>query len=218
VLALSALLSVDCPPAPLPAHSASVHISLSNGTGTPDAILQAMKAQLNATMLTAGIEVGWDEAGDRSIVVTGHLVVVTLRGSCGTPAPVGIYRAAKSLGSAAVADGRVLPFITVECESIAQLLEPPLAGTRQSQRELLYGRTMAFILAHEIHHVTTGSLTHGRTGLTKAYFNARDLLGPPLQFSRSAIAQLRQHRDQPPISMVHRANKKIGFESFVNIR
>jgi len=222
LLALSAFLGVGgLPPVPsLPTEP--IHIHLNNIGGAPDSALSQMKPQLAGLMRTAGIEVEWHDLNAPAAALNGDLVVVEVRGSCAVPAHRQPDRGMVQLGSSAVADGRVLPFSWIDCDSLAGLLEPSLAGARKQQREQVYGRSMARVLAHELYHMLANTLTHTFEGLTKESLDTSDLLREQIDFDTPALTTLRLSRrpgSAPPhISISNPPNHKNLFDLPVSLR
>ena len=222
LFALSALLSDSCMPAGPSRSTEPIHIYLNNTGGAPDSVLGQMKLQLGGLMRQAGLEVEWHDLHAPAAMSNGDLVVVEVRGSCAVPAHSHRDRGEVQLGSSAVADGRVLPFSWIDCDKLAQVLEPCLEGAEKPQREQLYGRSMARVLAHELYHVLANTLTHTREGLTKGHFDANDLLREQAEFSTLALTNLRLSRRPgdfaPRISISNPLNQENLFDPPVNSR
>jgi len=98
------------------------------------------------------------------------------------------------LAASAVTDGRVLPFIQVDCAGLARLLNPKLASQSRTKQEKLYARAMARVLAHEIYHVVAQTTLHTSKGLTKARVCAEELTSENFGFTEVALGRLRTQR------------------------
>jgi hypothetical protein len=96
-----------------------------------------------------------------------------------------------SLASTAVQDHQVLPFINVDCAAITRLLAPSLSSEPPARRDLLYGRALARVLAHEFYHVLGRTVEHGESGISKTVVRASDLLGNRMEFEEAAIVKVR---------------------------
>ena len=72
------------------------------------------------------------------------------------------------------------------------MIGPVLGEEAGAQRDFLYGRAMARVIAHELYHVVTGSRDHAREGVAKPKFTVPDLLNEVFEFDHMALAKLRQ--------------------------
>jgi hypothetical protein len=157
-----------------------------SGSTQPQRSLDYMKLELGRLMRTAGYRVEWSDS--RSFT-DAPLIVVKLRGTC----EIGEGQAAKSgpLASTSTVDGRILPFSSVDCDSLTQLLASQLASQPRARRDFLYGRAMARVLAHELYHVLLDTPGHSRDGVARAAFNIADLLGEHFEFEQTTLSRLR---------------------------
>ena len=74
-------------------------------------------------------------------------------------------------------DGRIAPFIHVDCTRIGQVLGAEAQGLDSEARERMMAEAMARVLVHEWIHVAAQTDRHGRNGITKASFDVADLIG-----------------------------------------
>ncbi len=163
-------------------------------SSTPD-VLRAMNRELDTLMLPAGFRVVWRGASDPpSAVGAEHLVMVELRGVCMAQfasmasMPLSSPRA---LASSSVAEGRVLPFSWLDCTALNRFLAPAASLPSQAERDDLYGRSMARLLAHEFYHILAQTDDHAPTGIAKARFSTADLMADHFDFEPSALERLR---------------------------
>jgi hypothetical protein len=107
------------------------------------------------------------------------VVSVYLHGNCNLePLP---RRTAGSvrLGWVLRVNGRITPFIHVDCTRIGQVLGAQAKGLDQEARDRMMAGAVARVMVHEWIHVARQSAEHGRDGITKASFDIPDLLGEP---------------------------------------
>jgi hypothetical protein len=97
-----------------------------------------------------------------------------------------------ALGLAHVSNGRVLPFVELDCGRVSAMMAWGGGGLKPHGAEDAYGRALARVAAHELHHVLTCSQTHDEEGLTKATFSREDLWGKEFAFSKAALERMRQ--------------------------
>jgi hypothetical protein len=86
---------------------------------------------------------------------------------------------------------RILPFISLDCNAVNDFLASGISQVPARQRELVYGRAMARLLAHELYHFLTQTTHHTKSGIAKAKVNAAELLADHFDFDREAFARLR---------------------------
>ncbi len=166
--------------------------------GFADSIRGEMKTQTDVIMRDAGFGVGWWDSQEEVRVTNGHLLVVEFHGVC-APAERGNGRESQlmfsRLASTAVVDGKVLPFIQVDCDEVSRLLRSKCCWQTRSRQAKLYARALARVLAHEIYHAIGQTTKHTSKGLTKARVCADELMDENFGFSQKAIDQL--HAPEP---------------------
>jgi hypothetical protein len=69
-----------------------------------------------------------------------------------------------------------------------------LEGEGFPKADLLFGRALGRVLAHELVHVLTGSEAHGREGVQRAALSGKDLISSALVLSPADLARLRELR------------------------
>ena len=121
-----------------------------------------------------------------------HLVVVHFQGACrstGTADPPVVE--AGSLATTAVSNGQVLPFVTVDCDRIRRLVAPALAPLPSGAREIVFGRALGRVLAHELYHVLAQTTLHKFHGVSKPCFRLADLVSTGFRFDAASLVQMR---------------------------
>jgi hypothetical protein len=129
------------------------------------------------------------------MVTGGTVVVVELRGVCLplSPAANSVEKSSGSaLASSQVLNERILPFISLDCRALNDLLGVPIAQLPAGQRDLAYGRAMARLLAHELYHFLTQTTDHTKSGIAKAKVSAADLLADHFDFDGEAFSKLHE--------------------------
>ena len=197
VVALCCLLISDASPVRTSLPNADLAVYLTADPSQPPASLEIMKRELSSLMQEAGFRIAWhDPQRPDRFGETSALVMLELRGVCGLPA--GNYRLDRSVESGAslaetsVTEQGVLPFSWVNCANLTRMIGPALVAEAPAQRDFLYGRAAARVVAHEFYHVMMGSRVHGHEGVAKPCFTVADLLNERFDFDSSALAKLRQ--------------------------
>jgi hypothetical protein len=114
-------------------------------------------------------------------VVPGFLVdsaiTVFLHGNC-TLSPLE-YRTAFAvpLGWVRRVNGRIEPFVHVDCTRIGQVLGPQAVWMSKERRSQAMAEAISRVILHEWIHIATQNPGHAERGIAKAEFSVRDLLG-----------------------------------------
>ena len=118
--------------------------------------------------------------------VAGMLVVVKLEGHCdmdGSPAvPV-----SGPLGWTHEVDGRMLPFTDLACDKLRCVVDASAANRDQVRGNVLLGRAMGRILAHELYHIAADTSQHSREGVAQAALTPRELTSGSLELRLSDV-------------------------------
>jgi len=202
LLALCCLLNLvvsSDPTGPSTSAGPELVVYLKSDQAQPSRTVEHMKVELTALMRSAGYRVDWrDPQAEGRTVDNADLVVAELRGVCGIPQGSVASDAAAdrggSLGSTYVSGDRVLPFSWLNCRSLTRLLGASLSSEAPAQRDFLYGRAMARLMAHELYHVIANTREHGREGIGKPAFTVKNLLSERFEFETESMAKLAGQR------------------------
>jgi len=172
-------------------------VYLGEGADQPAGPVEQMKHELAPLMRSAGYDVEWRNlrGGSREVQSASALIVVELNGTCAPARLQDPIQNSTSLAVTSVADGRVLPFSTVDCTALSRSLSSALSGEVGARRTFLYGRAMARVVAHEFYHVLTGTIDHAVAGVARRCFSVNDLLSERFEFEATTLARL---RPEPP--------------------
>lgn len=171
-------------------------------TGAPTRpTLLKLRREAESLMQSAGYEIEWrDSAGPRGLDAP-NLVVLQLAGDCSAPtAPTPdtpSVETGRSLASAAVQDGVVLPFARIDCAAVRSVLAPLVAREAPARRAQIYGRAMGRLIAHELYHVLAQTRDHASSGIGKPCFTAADLVSDRFEFEPVTLARLRRPAADP---------------------
>ncbi|HBY64151.1 MAG TPA: hypothetical protein DEH78_30385 [Solibacterales bacterium] len=173
----------------------------------PLSVEASLREELVRLLPLDGLEIEWRRL-DRGPVgdVFVRLVVVRFRGRCSPFEPVGRFRDANHTAMAFthVSEGRVLPYIEVDCARVLQAVAESRWRLPHSGPLVAMGRALARVVAHEIYHVIAETLEHGRDGLAKAALSGKELTTPSAQFEPEDAARMRT-RLRPAVAFSFRA-------------
>jgi hypothetical protein len=160
------------------------------------ASLPYMREELADLLAPAGVQLQWLAPGASNHA--DRVISVELRGTCRPNSNNLKFKNRTALASTAVQDGKVLPFSWVDCAALDRFLGTSLDSL--SNREEVYGKAMARLLAHEFFHVLTESSEHTSSGVSKTAFTVADLLAERLTFHPDALSLLRLDVPEPVLN------------------
>jgi hypothetical protein len=134
----------------------------------------------------SGVVLRW-RLGEPSQVVNGLLVVIKLVGRCdmdGSPA----FLVPGPLGWSHEVDGIILPFSDLACDHIRGAVQSVMLSGNQLRGNVLLGRAMGRVLAHELYHIVADTSEHGHNGVAQAALSPRELTSGPLELQPSEVA------------------------------
>ncbi|MBI3693406.1 MAG: hypothetical protein HY238_01000 [Acidobacteria bacterium] len=162
--------------------------------------LEAMKDEIALLMRPAEYQVEWrayEEALGEEIF--SRLAIVRFRGTCRMgefPPPA---ERSSALAIAHSSDGVIIPYADVQCDQVRGMIQSMVARENFPRREMLLGRALGRVLAHELYHVLTRKPGHHKDGITKPALTPRDLVVDPIEFEDAALDHLR-HSDESEAS------------------
>ena len=112
------------------------------------------------------------------------VVQVALRGDCASGRDTGSTAGSTPLGWVNVVGGRIQPFIFVDCNQIARILERELRERPVSERERVMACAVSYVIVHELIHIVTQDPGHPKTGPQKAHVTQPELLSGASEISR----------------------------------
>jgi hypothetical protein len=157
-------------------------------------VLDSLRSELGSLLNGAAYRVEWGDS-NKPVVTEDRLVVIELRGTC-LPSPPSLNisgsLSGSTLASSQVANDRVLPFISVNCAVVNSLLDSALVQFPAGDRDVVFGRALARLVAHELYHFLTQTTHHTKNGIAKARVTAADLLSNHFDFDAEAFSLLHE--------------------------
>jgi hypothetical protein len=156
----------------------------------PNRALAEAQRELDVLMRGAAVRLEWyDRGGPQSRSSFPNIVVLDFLGSCDPRTRNTLAGpAAGWLARMHVSDGVVLPFGEVNCDLVRAVMSD---GTRKgTPSDVVFGRALARVLAHELFHFITNSIEHLDTGLVKPSFSRKDLVFDGLRMDRHELDRL----------------------------
>jgi hypothetical protein len=118
------------------------------------------------------------------------LVLVRFTGKC-VLEPVGyLYDERGPMAFTYSTDGIVQPFSEVACEKVTSAVRSAMAGSDFANADVLLGRALGRVLAHEVVHMLSKSGAHGRTGVAKTALSGSQLIAPELRLGPEDVVRI----------------------------
>jgi hypothetical protein len=133
----------------------------------------------------SGVVLHWHFA-EPSQTVNGRLVVVKLVGRCDMDGSPALLQPGP-LGWTHEVDGTVLPFTDLACDHIRGAVQSAMLDGNQLRGNILLGKAMGRVLAHELYHIVADTSDHGQEGVAQAALSPRQLTSGPLELERSEV-------------------------------
>jgi len=158
--------------------------------------LPYLRREADTLMQSAGYTLDWRNSTADRAPDSPNVIVVQLAGDCSAPSSPSAastpVSSGRSLASATVQDGAVLPFARIDCSAVRGVLDQFAAREAPARRAYLYGRALGRLIAHEMYHILAQTRDHAASGIGKPCFTAADLLSERFEFE--AVALERLHR------------------------
>jgi len=179
---------------PLPELTADVTVVVDLKGPWSSIALREMEREASRIIGTSGISLGWRRRGEALNVVFKDLVVMTFKGSCTfDPAPP-LYDESGPYAITHTSNGEVQPFGEVDCDRVVNSVRSAMVGADYNRADLLVGRALGRVVAHELVHMLTRSGTHAKEGVFKPALTARQLIASSLPLSALDIDHLKLER------------------------
>ncbi len=171
--AVSIVLSTATFAAEPAAHTVTVVVR--STTPPSSASLREMQHEAAAILAPAKLLVKVTTGG-QGAVFSDQVVVLTLKGDCDMDARTEPVKQA-ALGWTHSSDGVVLPFADLACDNIRASVRSAIKSDDETRANLLLGRAMGRVLAHELYHIVAATFAHGHAGVAQEAFSPSDLAG-----------------------------------------
>jgi len=166
------------------------------GSSSPQAI-QEMQRESSQIIAASGLRLDWKMRGDAVNHTFKDLVVLTFNGSCAyVPAPP-IYDEMGPYAFTRITNGEVQPFGEVDCDRVVSSVRSAMFGGDFAKADLLVGRALGRVVAHELVHMLTKSDDHAREGVQKASLSGRQLIAASLPLDAFDVGRLKLERKLP---------------------
>jgi hypothetical protein len=150
----------------------------------------AMKQETQGILKDAGVHLDWKSREEAAKTTSPDLVVVRFNGACELP-PAPLYDELGPLASTYETDGQVQPFSVVSCDRVGSFVRSGLHGGDLKKGEVLLGKALGRVVAHELVHMLTGAKEHSDEGVFEPRLTVQQLVAGELPLSPGDIERLR---------------------------
>jgi hypothetical protein len=154
--------------------------------------LSEMKRESGLILNSSGVLLDWRMLGEDSPDSYHDLVVIIFKGACKYQPVTPRYDERGSLAVTDMIDGAVQPFGEVDCDRVVNSASQAMSDNDCSRGDLLIGRAMGRVVAHELIHMLTKSAQHGVEGVEKPALSGKQLIAGYLPLSAFDIGLLKQ--------------------------
>jgi hypothetical protein len=153
-----------------------------------------MKRESGLILNSSGVRLDWRLYGKDPSESRNDLVVMAFKGVCEYEPGGQMFDDLGPLAMTYTANGEVQPFGEVDCDRVVDSARSAMSGNDYARGDLLVGRAMGRVVAHELIHMLTKSGQHGADGVEKPALSGKELIGGYLPLSVFDIDRLKQER------------------------
>jgi hypothetical protein len=153
-----------------------------------------MKHEFAGIMKDSTVHFDFQSRGQAEQTVSSDvLVVVKFKGKCVfEPAPY-LLDERGPMAFTYSTDGTVQPFSEVACDRVTQAMRSAMSGGDFAKGDVLLGRALGRVLAHEVVHILTKSAQHGAAGVAKTALSGSQLIAPELLLDADDLQRISEH-------------------------
>jgi hypothetical protein len=149
-----------------------------------------MKREFAGIMKDTAVRFDFRSRSQASQEALTDLVLVRFTGKCVLD-PVGyLYDERGPMAFTYSTDGVVQPFSEVACDKVTSAVRSAMSGGDFANADLLLGRALGRVLAHEVVHMLSKSGAHGHAGVAKTALSGSQLIAPELLLEPEDVERL----------------------------
>jgi hypothetical protein len=157
----------------------------------------AMEREFEKIMKGSGLTFEWKQRAEADGAEFDNIILVRFNGSCAIEPPGFLYDERGPLAFTYSTDGSVQPFTEVACDHIAASVRSAISASDFGRADMLLGRALGRVVAHEFVHIVSRSGAHGREGVTRAAISRAGLIADELPLSPEDFERLRKLTANP---------------------
>jgi hypothetical protein len=118
------------------------------------------------------------------------LLVVRFKGNCVLGPAAYLYDERGPMAFTYSTGGVIQPFSEVECGKLTSVVRSAMFGGDFAHADLLFGRALGRVLAHEVVHMLSKSAAHGHGGVAKKALSGLQLIAPEIHLATEDVERL----------------------------
>jgi hypothetical protein len=149
-----------------------------------------MKREFERVMHGSGYSFAWrlrEEAVGDSF---SDFVALRFKGKCVMGSPGYLYDERGPLAFTYTTDGVIQPFADVDCDQVAATIRSAFWGGDFERADILLGRALGRVVAHELVHILSKSPRHGRQGVASESLSGNRLIASELRLSPADLKRI----------------------------
>lgn len=180
-----------------PAFAEGVTIVLDFQGPRSEQSVSEMKREFAGIMKDSPLHFDFRSRSQAEEVTSDNLVVVRFKGKCVfEPVPY-LLDERGPMAFTYSTDGAVQPFSEVACDRVTQAMRSAMAGGDFAKADVLLGRALGRVLAHEVVHILSRSAEHGTSGVAKTALSGSQLIAPELRLQPEDLERIKGHTLRP---------------------
>ena len=156
--------------------------------------IEEMKLEF-ARAVKNSMAVEWRMRDELPATSVGDLVLFTFKGRCVMDTvPPPIYDETGPLAWTSTADHTPLPFGQVSCDQVRNVVLKAMWGADFSHGDMLFGRALGRVVAHEVYHMVAKTTGHGASGVTRPALTGAQLISGSLTVDDDSLDRMEHDR------------------------
>ena len=177
----------------VPAFAEGITIVLDfQGPRSESAIVE-MKREFADIMKASDVRFDFRSRAQVTEDATNDLVIVKFTGKCALEPAGYLYDERGPMAFTYSTDGVVQPFSAVACDKVTSAIRPAMSGGDFAKADVLLGRALGRVLAHEVVHILSKSGAHSRTGVARTSLSGSQLIAPELRLGAADLERIHVH-------------------------
>ena len=173
-----------------PAFAEGITIVLDFQGPRSEIAIDEMKREFAGIMKDSAVHFDFRSRAQVSGDTPEDLVIVKFTGKCVLEPAGYLYDERGPMAFTYSTDGVVQPFSAVACDKVTSAIRPAMAGGDFSKADILLGRALGRVLAHEMVHMMSKSGAHARAGVSKTALSGAQLIAPELRLDPAELERM----------------------------
>ena len=140
--------------------------------------LPEMKREVETVMKSSGLSLDWRTRSEAGASSFDNLVVVRFNGKCLLEPAGYLYDERGPLAYTHSTSGEVQPYSEVACDKVAAAVRSAMSGDDFARGDVLLGRALGRVVAHELMHMLARSGAHTEAGVGRPALSGKRLISP----------------------------------------